>query len=922
MNRKITPALIFSLLVIGSLVTIATYDQNRSSQVAQVAGTGTTWYARSHWDGPYGTGDGSSYANAFQGVFNVKWGAGGVSAGDTLYICGIHTRLYLNIQADGAPGAPITIDGNCPGEPSRGLIMGVHNAVRNGGWTDPDGDGVFEIVLSGSIVPGMPAFEDPGKSNNPDNFVRLTNKGAFPNGTWEPGSFYVSTSTKIAYYKPKNGDPNANYFYNSAGANIINANRPYLTFKNLRIMGSYYGLNLRNNQYPIVDNIEIKWAEGVGIAIDGGSDHGKILNSHIYETSDGIYATNSGANPDINSDPIEDWIISGNRIHHMRFPESSTIVYNDNHCIGWQNGRNIVVEKNDLSYCGGAMLLFWLGGSGYQDNIVIRNNFLHDHPRRSSTEASWTKTGIGFSHTNATYNPDKINRHLIYNNIVTRVGHTYAIGEKSAQNMLGVLPSGIFNNTVSAPYVYAPPGGTLYGTAFQLSDITAGTLASTLKNNVGVYVESGQLTFDHAHVVDPDYSQVDIDYNNWWSPSGARLKWKGTTYTGLSAWQAGTQSAGTPHDEHSIGFDPKFVNTSGSFAQPSDFTPAWDSPLIDAGVDVSALTGNSTDYFGNSYYGVPDIGAIEYQPPYTMGGDTVNSESDVRVYGNGKFRNTKSPTGTSVGLSIIPQSGNTREWLDVDVLEWGTIKRWKEVSQNVSGAVSHTVSSLSPSASYLVTYAKDGGSETTLGTFSSNGSGALTFAYDKGYSSVTFSVTPSAAPPPPPPPPSGDTSAPTIPENLRTTSVSSSAIGLAWNPSSDNVGVVGYNIYNNGTFIAQASSTSFIHQNLTPSTSFSYTVRAFDAAQNLSGTSLTLSITTLTPSVQTQFKLGDRVELTQKARIRSGPGLSAPQLVYKKAGHRGSLIQGPTLADGFVWWKIDFEKGTDGWVEEVYFKKI
>jgi len=95
-----------------------------------------------------------------------------------------------------------------------------------------------------------------------------------------------------------------------------------------------------------------------------------------------------------------------------------------------------------------------------------------------------------------------------------------------------------------------------------------------------------------------------------------------------------------------------------------------------------------------------------------------------------------------------------------------------------------------------------------------------------------------------------DTQAPTVPGNLTAAAVSTSQINLAWNPSTDNVGVAGYEIYRNSTKVATIGSvTSFGDTGLTASTTYSYFVKAFDGAApaNVSGASNTASATTQTP---------------------------------------------------------------------------
>ncbi|MCP5113738.1 MAG: fibronectin type III domain-containing protein, partial [bacterium] len=91
---------------------------------------------------------------------------------------------------------------------------------------------------------------------------------------------------------------------------------------------------------------------------------------------------------------------------------------------------------------------------------------------------------------------------------------------------------------------------------------------------------------------------------------------------------------------------------------------------------------------------------------------------------------------------------------------------------------------------------------------------------------------------------SSDSQAPTVPTNLSATTVSSSQINLSWNASSDNVGVTGYRIYRNGGQIASTASTSYSNSGLLPSTQYTYTVSAHDAANNSSSQSTPASATT------------------------------------------------------------------------------
>jgi hypothetical protein len=92
-----------------------------------------------------------------------------------------------------------------------------------------------------------------------------------------------------------------------------------------------------------------------------------------------------------------------------------------------------------------------------------------------------------------------------------------------------------------------------------------------------------------------------------------------------------------------------------------------------------------------------------------------------------------------------------------------------------------------------------------------------------------------------------DSAEPTAPANLHTTAVASTEIDLAWNAASDDVGVTGYQIFRNGSATPTASvgaTTSYRDTGLTAGTVYSYTVKAVDAAGNVSPASAAASATT------------------------------------------------------------------------------
>lgn len=98
----------------------------------------------------------------------------------------------------------------------------------------------------------------------------------------------------------------------------------------------------------------------------------------------------------------------------------------------------------------------------------------------------------------------------------------------------------------------------------------------------------------------------------------------------------------------------------------------------------------------------------------------------------------------------------------------------------------------------------------------------------------------------------GDTTAPSAPTNLTASDTTAVATNLSWTASTDNVAVTGYDVYSGATLLGNTASTSAAITGLTASTTYTFSVKAKDAAGNTSASSNVLSVktgTTTTPPV-------------------------------------------------------------------------
>jgi chitodextrinase len=156
---------------------------------------------------------------------------------------------------------------------------------------------------------------------------------------------------------------------------------------------------------------------------------------------------------------------------------------------------------------------------------------------------------------------------------------------------------------------------------------------------------------------------------------------------------------------------------------------------------------------------------------------------------------------------------------------------------------------------------------------------------------------------------SQDRESPTSPF-LTVNEITPISLNLSWTPSTDNMGVTRYEIFKNGVLIGrnmniESSPTNFLVRNLTPLTQYSFTVRAVDAAGNLSPISNSIVVSTL----------ADVIAPTSTLLSASGTTSASTNLLWTEASDNVGVVRYEVLRNGIV-------IGNTGTTTELYVRNL
>jgi len=147
-----------------------------------------------------------------------------------------------------------------------------------------------------------------------------------------------------------------------------------------------------------------------------------------------------------------------------------------------------------------------------------------------------------------------------------------------------------------------------------------------------------------------------------------------------------------------------------------------------------------------------------------------------------------------------------------------------------------------------------------------------------------------------------DTEAPTAPSGLHSMKESESSIELMWSPSEDQVGVKEYAIYRDGQLIATTSNTYYVDKNLQPATNYTYTVFAIDAAGNVSASSSSLEVSTLSSNSSAEEWSENKIYTA--GMIVQYKGLEYKAKYWTKGNQPDSSDAWELVSDAVVEWNV------------------
>ena len=556
----------------------------------------TTWYCRPY-GGSYGSANGTSYANAWNGLLAVVWGGSGVVAGDTLYVCGTHILNKTSqdpydqgtiYPTNGTNDATrVTIRGDYPSDP--GIVWGSYYPAYST-WTS-EGSGTWSLYK----LPGLSGSFDWWQANPAVTSATLltyvadvatckTTTNSYTNVAGAGEQFARDSTTYVHLDGGVNPTglvlfPGYGYSFDNTGG------RTYVTYLNISLLGMSNNVNNNNDATHMTwDGVTMKYGQYAHIKIYDGCDYFTVQNCDLSIAANGIYtiADDTYEHPHPGASY---YIIKNNYIHDIGGGGTSGnpdfLLNNDEHGLGVQGGQGGLVEGNHFKNCGNSCL-FYVAGTQHLIDTIVRYNFVEGAHLASGGAGD----SYGISTMIAGYSADRSIK-IYYNLVINNPDIAYRLQFQEGQE--------VYNNI--AYHCWKS-----FSSAYAWSTSPSPNPAVKFRNNISIsptYFEGGHCDFAFAGAD----SAWDIDYNIYYPDASTAFKRSGHDPMNFATWQV------LGYDAHSLVVNPNFINGSGSYSIAPDFEIGGSSPAhTNPGVDVGLIR----DYFNNLVTAPPDRGIHQY----------------------------------------------------------------------------------------------------------------------------------------------------------------------------------------------------------------------------------------------------------------------------------------------------------------------
>ena len=520
-------------------------------------------------------------AGAWDGFSNITWGSGGVVAGDTLFVCGLHDGSGANDYrivptVSGTDGNPITIDWNCSGDVGR-IISAAGRFTT--GWTGPDAFGAYSRSYGGATQ--FHLVEDTDAVQTSASLTRLAIQTKVPDGDWGAGEFFLTGGT--LYYRPTTGVATDHIVYATWTTVIDIDNQSYITLNSPTIDGlaSSDCIELTNADNIIINNPKLRWCRSRAIEVNSDSDNLQVLGDiDISESGNGIYLISN--DDEFNND---NYIIRGNWADNIYdLDQDDYYGVNDNHAVGIQGGDGGLIEQIHMRSLAGSCVTYFSFPDQQMNNNILRYFKCHDVSNTGSVgDNNRFQLGVELGNENSGFDANDTTNNKVYGGLI------YDIENKCIDTKAQKPTSGH-----SWSYTHI----TAYDCAisFEFDDFPDGDAGFVLADSIFDSPVTQHVSHNQNGTETLNTTDNIIFETNAWNPDGAsEFEWDGTL-SNYATWNTSATQVGGGI------IDPKFIE-----AASGDFTPRNRSQIVDQ------ASGNydCLDARGPVCISPPDIGGVQ-----------------------------------------------------------------------------------------------------------------------------------------------------------------------------------------------------------------------------------------------------------------------------------------------------------------------